>query len=90
MVHEGKTWTGVAHLDRRSFLKSGGSLVVACSLRMGVAAAADFRSVPANELDSWIAIAEDGKVTAFTGRIDMGPGRRPFTAKRSPKNSTYR
>ena len=74
MVHDGKAWMSVAHLDRRSFLKSGGSLVVACSLRMGVAAAADFRSVPANELDSWIAIAEDGKVTAFTGRIDMGTG----------------
>ena len=63
-----------AHLDRRSFLKSGGLLVIAFSLPMGVAAAADFAPVPANLLDSWIAIAEDGKVTAFTGRIDMGTG----------------
>src|SRR6516225_4373982 len=74
MFQEGKPWTSAVHLDRRSFLKSGGSLVVAFSFRMGVAAATDFRSVLANELDSWIAIAEDGKVTAFTGRIDMGTG----------------
>jgi CO/xanthine dehydrogenase Mo-binding subunit len=63
-----------ADLDRRSFLKSGGLLVIAFSLPMGVAAAADFAPVPANHLDSWIAIAEDGKVTAFTGRIDIGTG----------------
>src|SRR6516165_483974 len=74
MFDEGKPRMSAAHLDRRSFLKSGGSLVVAFSFRMGVAAATDFRSVLANELDSWIAIAEDGKVTAFTGRIDMGTG----------------
>src|SRR5579864_903645 len=63
-----------ATFDRRSFLKSGGSLVIAFSLRMGVAEADDFTPVPANQLDSWIAIAEDGKVTAFTGRIDTGTG----------------
>jgi CO/xanthine dehydrogenase Mo-binding subunit len=61
-------------LDRRLFLKSGGSLVVAFSLRSGSAAAANFAPVPANELDSWIAIAEDGTVTAFTGRVDIGTG----------------
>ena len=74
MLREARPWMGAAHFDRRCFLKSGGSLVVAFSFRMGVAAATDFRSVLANELDSWIAIAEDGKVTAFTGRIDMGTG----------------
>jgi CO/xanthine dehydrogenase Mo-binding subunit len=74
MVHEGKAWMGVAHLDRRSFLKSGGSLVVAFALPMVSATAADFAPVPASELDSWIAIAEDGQVTAFTGRIDIGTG----------------
>jgi nicotinate dehydrogenase subunit B len=74
MFHEGEPWMSAAHLDRRSFLRSGGSLVVALSLRTGVAAAADFAPVPANQLDSWIALAEDGKVTAFTGRIDLGTG----------------
>ena len=74
MFYEGSPWMGVAQLDRRSFLKSGGSLVVAFSLPIGDSAAADFAPVPANELDSWITISEDGKVTAFTGRIDMGTG----------------
>jgi CO/xanthine dehydrogenase Mo-binding subunit len=74
MLDQGKAWMSVADLDRRSFLKSGGSLVVAFALPMGAAAAADFAPVPASELDSWIAIAEDGQVTAFTGRIDIGTG----------------
>jgi nicotinate dehydrogenase subunit B len=74
MLQEARPWMGAAHLDRRCFLKSGGSLVVAFGLRTSLAAAADFAPVPANQLDSWIAIAEDGKVTAFTGRIDMGTG----------------
>jgi CO/xanthine dehydrogenase Mo-binding subunit len=74
MVREREPWMSAANLDRRSFLKCGGSLVVAFSLRMGVAAAADFAPVPTSELDSWIAIAEDGAVTAFTGRIDPGTG----------------
>jgi nicotinate dehydrogenase subunit B len=74
MLQEVRPWMSAAHLDRRCFLKSGGSLVVAFSLRIGLAAAADFSPVPANQLDSWIAIVDDGKVTAFTGRIDMGTG----------------
>jgi nicotinate dehydrogenase subunit B len=74
MLQEVRPWMSAAHLGRRCFLKFGGSLVVAFSLRIGVAAAADFSPVPANQLDSWIAIADDGKVTAFTGRIDMGTG----------------
>jgi nicotinate dehydrogenase subunit B len=74
MSHEGNPWMSAARLDRRAFLKTGGSLVIAFSLRMGVAAATDFAPVPANQLDSWIAIAEDGKVTAFTGRVDIGTG----------------
>src|SRR6516165_12455980 len=74
MFREEKAWMSAPHLDRRSVLKAGGSLVVAFGVRMDIAAAADFAPVPANELDSWIAITEDGKVTAFTGRVDIGTG----------------
>jgi nicotinate dehydrogenase subunit B len=74
MLEAVRSRMSATHLDRRSFLKSGGSLVVAFSLRIGVAAAADFAPIQPNQLDSWIAIAEDGMVTAFTGRIDMGTG----------------
>jgi CO/xanthine dehydrogenase Mo-binding subunit len=74
MFREEKAWMKAPHPDRRSFLKAGGSLVIAFGVRMDIAAAADFAPVPANELDSWIALAEDGKVTAFTGRVDIGTG----------------
>jgi nicotinate dehydrogenase subunit B len=74
MPFAGNPGMSAVRFDRRSFLKSGGSLVVAFSLRIDVAAAAEFAPIPAKELDSWIAIAEDGKVTAFTGRVDLGTG----------------
>jgi nicotinate dehydrogenase subunit B len=74
MSHHGKTRTGACQLDRRSFLMSGGSLVVAFGLGTGAAAAADFPPVPADQLDSWIVVAEDGSVTAVTGRVDIGTG----------------
>src|ERR1700688_1543025 len=31
-------------------------------------------SPPANELDSWIAIGADGKITAYTGKEEIGQG----------------
>jgi nicotinate dehydrogenase subunit B len=64
-------------LGRRSFLKAGGAIVVAFSLPMGIAGkahAGTFAAVAPEQLDSWLAVAEDGSVTAFTGRIDMGTG----------------
>lgn len=32
------------------------------------------RSVSPEELDSWLAISADGKVTVYTGRVDLGTG----------------
>jgi len=67
----------IASLSRRGFLKAGGALVVTFCLPLGVSAAAPgvtFAEVPREQLDSWIAVAEDGSVTAYTGRIDMGTG----------------
>ncbi|MDB5409984.1 MAG: molybdopterin-binding domain of aldehyde dehydrogenase family protein [Rhodospirillales bacterium] len=40
----------------------------------GKAHAAAFEAIAPEQLDSWLAVAEDGSVTAFTGRIDMGTG----------------
>jgi nicotinate dehydrogenase subunit B len=74
MFHDAKPSMSVPDLDRRFFLTLGGSLLVTLGFRMDVAAAAEFAPVPANQLDSWIAIAEDGTVTAFTGRVDIGTG----------------
>ena len=51
MVHEREPWISAANLDRRSFLKSGGSLVIAFNLRMGVAAAMPIRRLQVTTSD---------------------------------------
>jgi len=71
-----------AGLSRRSFLKTTGALIVTFSLA-GVYENAEGQgafeggvagSPPLNELDSWIAIAADGNVTAYTGKCELGQG----------------
>jgi CO/xanthine dehydrogenase Mo-binding subunit len=67
----------LAPTRRELLAATGGVLVVGFSLagcaglsRGGsTASAADPES-----LDSWIAIARDGSVTVFTGRVDLGTG----------------
>ena len=66
-------------LDRRGFLKSAGALVVAFSTlrREGLAqfATTPLAGSPDNrQLDSWLAIAADGTVTAFSGKEELGQG----------------
>jgi nicotinate dehydrogenase subunit B len=71
-----------AGFSRRSFLKSTGALIVTFSIggMLGtVEAQGPFEggvagSPPLNELDSWIAIAADGNVTAYTGKCELGQG----------------
>ena len=66
--------------SRRDFLKGSGALVVAWSTaglagtRLTGAAAAQGLARPGAELDSWIAIAEDGRVLAYTGKCELGQG----------------
>ena len=67
--------------SRRSFLQGTGALIVSFSMG-GVLASLDARaqegvapdSPPPNEVDSWIAIGADGKVTAYTGKEELGQG----------------
>jgi len=71
-----------AGFSRRRFLQSGGALIVgfgAASLadRFGVAsrsALAQTTRATDSQLDSWIAIAADGSVTAYTGKCELGQG----------------
>ena len=70
-----------AGLSRRDFLKSSGVLVVsfgAASMIPRVVAQGPFDTRPSHidptKLDSWIAIGADGKVTAYTGKCDLGQG----------------
>lgn len=67
-------------LSRRALLQSTGALIVMAGVPSGAlaqsaAAVADKKPplVP-TELDSWIAVGRDGKVTAFFGKMDMGQG----------------
>ena len=67
--------------SRRNFLKSSGALIVGFSvggavktaqaqgLSSGMAGAP-----PPNQVDSWIAIAADGSITAYTGKEELGQG----------------
>jgi len=71
-----------AGISRRIFLQGTGALVVSFSLmgKASIAGAQRFgvRSTPgappANQLDSWIAVATDGRVTAYTGKTEIGQG----------------
>jgi len=66
-------------LSRREFLKASGALVVSAAgpaflgeaLAQSAAAGAKPALLP-TELDSWVAILPDGRVTAFFGKMDMG------------------
>ena len=68
-------------MKRRDFLKSSGALVVAFSS----AGATDlfgqgrFDGPGTPQLDAWLAIAADGSVTAYTGKVELGHGL--FTAQ---------
>src|SRR5690606_7320738 len=72
-------------MDRRSFLKGGAALVFSLGAGGGLSIVpirsaeaqsrwAAARSTDPTQLDTWIAIAESGDVTAFFGKMDMGQG----------------
>jgi|tagenome__1003787_1003787.scaffolds.fasta_scaffold20978209_2 nicotinate dehydrogenase subunit B len=69
-------------LTRRELLRASGALIVTAGGPLAmlgeVAAQAGFGDskppLKPNELDSWIAISPDGKVTAFFGKTDAGQG----------------
>ncbi len=70
-------------LSRRQFLKTSGAVVVSFAMPSaflgshpdvaGAAPAPGIVPDPAR-LDSWLAIAEDGSVTVFTGALELGMG----------------
>ena len=74
-------------VTRRDFLKSSGALIVSFSaislIEPFAVAQGPFATHPSHvdpaKLDSWIAVAADGTVTAYTGKCDFGQGM--FTAQ---------
>ena len=64
----------MAHIARRSLLRGVAGLVVAFSVPRGAAASAT--TVDADRVDGYLAIAPDGGVTVFAGKVDLGTGAR--------------
>ena len=65
--------------SRRDFLRSTGALIVTFSAagwtaRIGIAQGGRGSTVDAGQLDSWIAVTADGRVTAHTGKCELGQG----------------
>jgi nicotinate dehydrogenase subunit B len=68
--------------SRRDFLKSGGALIVTFSSLAALAEHAAAAQGPfatqdrrvARQVDSWLAIGADGRVTAYTGKCELGQG----------------
>jgi len=65
-------------IDRRSFFKGAGALVVAFAVPRTLAEAETASAVKPplapDQLDSWLAIKADGDVVAYFGKMDMGQG----------------
>jgi nicotinate dehydrogenase subunit B len=65
---------------RREFLKSGGVLVVGFTIAGRLPAAlaqtgpGAVKPVAADEVDAFLAIGADGKVTVYSGKVDLGTG----------------
>jgi nicotinate dehydrogenase subunit B len=65
-------------LDRRQFLQGTGALVVSFALDRAASAqtpaAAPAKTVATDQVDGFLAIGGDGKVTVYSGKVDLGTG----------------
>jgi len=82
-------------MDRRAFLKGSGGLLVSFTLPglvptahaqavTGIDAAGQTvskASTAKGEVDAWLAIASDGRVTVYSGKVDLGTGARTALAQ---------
>src|SRR5271165_1234948 len=61
-------------ITRRSLLGGAAALIVTFSLPRGAKASA--RTVAADSVDAYLAVAPDGGVSVFAGKVDLGTGAR--------------
>jgi CO/xanthine dehydrogenase Mo-binding subunit len=64
-------------IDRRALLQAGGALVVSFSLPLRQAeaqATAGAKTVSPDRVDGFLAIAADGRITVYSGKVDLGTG----------------
>jgi CO/xanthine dehydrogenase Mo-binding subunit len=76
---------GPASVARRDFLKTGGALVVTFSLSATSAnaagEAAPAKTVAADQVDGFLALDAKGRVTVYSGKVDLGTGIRTAMAQ---------
>lgn len=60
------------NLNRREFITSAGALVVSFSIPLPAGAQA--ANPRLDQLDAWLAVGGDGKVTVFCGKVELGTG----------------
>lgn len=63
-----------AGLSRRGFLQTAGAMVIGFRMAGSLDAQTVQATIPLNQVDSWVAIAADGSVTAYAGKCDFGQG----------------
>ena len=71
-------------INRRDFLKAQGALVIGFSMFGGHSLAAALpaaKGLDKEQLDSWLTIGNDGKVTCYSGKVDLGTGTRTALAQ---------
>jgi hypothetical protein len=68
------------NISRRQFVQTAGALIVAFALPIDLQAQSAITlktsggPLPPNQLDSWLIIHKDGKVTVLTGKVELGTG----------------
>jgi len=75
-----------AGTTRRDFLKSTGALIVSFSMAGPLAeaeaqTATAAKPVALDEVDSFLTLASTGRVTVYTGKVDLGTGTRTSLRK---------
>ena len=83
----------IVEMHRRDLLKQMGGLVIGFTLanRTGSAAAAEGDyGPPDDEVDSWLAISEDGHATLFSGCCELGTGSSTRPARQFCRSSHNR
>ena len=75
-------------IERRAFLKTAGALVVPFSFTnahaktsTGADALSPAKTVDKEALDAWLALGRDGRVTVYSGKVDLGTGTRTALAQ---------
>ena len=74
MTAGAKTALRQAGLSRRDLLKTSGALIIGFCMGAPKADAQVPQSPSLSQVDSWIAVGADGRITAYSGKEELGQG----------------